>query len=70
MMELTEILQIFNDCKKAVKTVKGAECDKCPLSDDVWLTMPVQDETGVLSEVSLKVMPCLILQKVVGAIKA
>lgn len=69
-MEVTQMLEVYRNCQREVKTVKGAECERCPLSDDIWLSSPVQDNSGVLAEVRLKANPCLMLQALAQNIPA
>lgn len=66
-MEAETVLKVYAECKKKLKTIEGAECSECPLSKDVRLAMEAQTPgTGVLSEITMQVNPCLLITEVAG----
>ncbi len=66
-MQVETMLKLYMECEKVQKTVKGAECSKCPLSREVRISMEAETlGTGVLSEVRIQVNPCLLITEIAG----
>ena len=64
-MQLETMLKLYVECKEELRKIEGAECSKCPLSKDIRLSIEVNaTSTGVLSEVTIQVNPCLLLTEV------
>ena len=64
-MEVETMLKLYAECERAQKTIKGAECQKCPLAKELKLSMKAETPgTGVLSEISLQVNPCLLIDEI------
>ncbi|MBA7524678.1 hypothetical protein ES705_16820 [subsurface metagenome] len=66
-MRVEEMLKVYVECERAHKTAKGAECGKCPLSREVRLSMGAETPgTGVLSEITIQLSPCLLFTEIAG----
>jgi len=64
-MQAETMLKRYVECKKKHKTIEGADCSKCPLSRGVRLAMEADTPgTGVLSEITIQVRPCLLITEV------
>lgn len=64
-MRVEEMLKLYVECERVQKTVKGAECSKCPLSREVKLSMEAATpDTGVLSTITIQVNPCLLITEI------
>jgi len=64
-MQVETMLRLYVECEKVQKTIKGVECSKCPLSKEVRLSMEAATpDTGVLSEITIQVSPCLLITEI------
>ncbi|MBA7633980.1 hypothetical protein ES703_41551 [subsurface metagenome] len=63
-MRVEEMLKVYVECEREQKTVRGAECSKCPLSKEVKLSMKAETDTGVLSEITIQVSPCMLIDEI------
>ncbi len=63
-MQVEAMLKLYVECERVQKTVKGAECSKCPLSKEVKLSMKAETDTGVLSEIAIQVSPCMLIDEI------